>query len=331
MSIASAITNKQQQVADCYTAISNKGGTLPATQNLSNLPTAISSIPSGGSAPVITSLSVTPTTSAQTITAPSGTDGYSPVNVSAVTASIDQNISAGNIKSGVSILGVTGTYEGEGFQQKGNFWVDTNGNCHNIGTDVNNDSLNATGGILPIYQDTISVNNAYYGASGKAWSCDSVSEVYLTALKTISAQYAFRYAFYDGVTNEVSVYIPNLTTVSADYGLASMFQNLKYTLNLEFTSLNSIAASKVFNEAFRGCRNLAHIYFNSLTSSSFGVYIDQFDSMFYNNYNVDVLSCKLHFPNDATLKTKIQSLTGYPLFGARSGRLSIVYDLPAAS
>lgn len=49
MSIASAIATKQQQVADSYTAVSNKGGTLPQTQNLTNLATAISSIPSGGS------------------------------------------------------------------------------------------------------------------------------------------------------------------------------------------------------------------------------------------------------------------------------------------
>lgn len=49
MTIASAIATKQQQVADSYTAVSNKGGTLPQTQNLTNLATAISSIPSGGS------------------------------------------------------------------------------------------------------------------------------------------------------------------------------------------------------------------------------------------------------------------------------------------
>lgn len=48
MTIASAITAAQGRVADCYTAISNKGGTLPATQNLSNMPAAIASIPSGG-------------------------------------------------------------------------------------------------------------------------------------------------------------------------------------------------------------------------------------------------------------------------------------------
>lgn len=47
MSIASAITNAQQKVANAYTAVNNKGGTLPATQDLSNLPTAITSIPTG--------------------------------------------------------------------------------------------------------------------------------------------------------------------------------------------------------------------------------------------------------------------------------------------
>ena len=48
MSIETAITNAQGKVANCYTAISGKGGTLPATQNLSNMPDAINSIPSGG-------------------------------------------------------------------------------------------------------------------------------------------------------------------------------------------------------------------------------------------------------------------------------------------
>lgn len=62
--------------------------------------------------PTIESLTITPSTSSQTISATSSIDGYAPINVSAVTASIDNNITAGNIKSGVSILGVTGTYSG---------------------------------------------------------------------------------------------------------------------------------------------------------------------------------------------------------------------------
>lgn len=70
-------------------------------------------IPSGGGggSAVITSLSVTPSTSAQTFNA-SNVDGYKPVTVSAVTSAIDNNITAGNIKDGVTILGVTGSYTG---------------------------------------------------------------------------------------------------------------------------------------------------------------------------------------------------------------------------
>lgn len=63
-------------------------------------------------APTLASLTVTPSTTAQTLTVPSGTDGYNTVKVSAVTSAIDPDITAGNIKSGVEILGVTGSYNG---------------------------------------------------------------------------------------------------------------------------------------------------------------------------------------------------------------------------
>ena len=104
MTIASAITAAQGRVADAYTAISNKGGTLPATQNLSNMPTAINSITTVNN----TTLTVTPTTYSQSLTPSSPYTGYGTVDVNAVTSAIDSNIQAGNIKSGVSILGVTG-------------------------------------------------------------------------------------------------------------------------------------------------------------------------------------------------------------------------------
>ena len=62
--------------------------------------------------PTLQDKTVAPTTSQQTITADEGKDGLGTVTVSAVTAAIDENITAGNIKAGVTILGVEGTYSG---------------------------------------------------------------------------------------------------------------------------------------------------------------------------------------------------------------------------
>lgn len=105
MTIASALTALNQDIQDARTAITSKGGTVTVDGGSSQLATDIATIPTGGT---IDSLTITPTTSSQTITASGGVDGYSPITVNAVTSSIDANITAGNIKSGVSILGVNG-------------------------------------------------------------------------------------------------------------------------------------------------------------------------------------------------------------------------------
>ena len=57
-------------------------------------------------------VSVNPATT-QVIETPEEGKAFSKVTVAAVTSAIDENIAAGNIKSGVTILGVEGTYTGE--------------------------------------------------------------------------------------------------------------------------------------------------------------------------------------------------------------------------
>ena len=57
-------------------------------------------------------ITVTPTTSDQVKTPSTGKNAITKVTVAAVTSAIDANITAGNIKKGVTILGVEGTYEG---------------------------------------------------------------------------------------------------------------------------------------------------------------------------------------------------------------------------
>lgn len=94
-------------------AIVDKGVSVPANTAFTDYPSKIAQIEGGGSVPVLESLTITPSTTSQTLTPPSGVDGYDDISVNAVTASIDPDITAGNIKSGVEILGVTGNYEGE--------------------------------------------------------------------------------------------------------------------------------------------------------------------------------------------------------------------------
>ena len=78
---------------------------MPETENSSNLATTIATI---------TELkgetkTVTPSTSQQTVSPSSGKNGITQITVNAVTSSIDSDIVAGNIKSGVNILGVSGS------------------------------------------------------------------------------------------------------------------------------------------------------------------------------------------------------------------------------
>lgn len=73
----------------------------------------IAAVASGAVSPALQDRTVTPTTSKQTIQKTSDSYyGLGKVTVNAVTAAIDANITAGNIKSGVTILGVEGTYTG---------------------------------------------------------------------------------------------------------------------------------------------------------------------------------------------------------------------------
>jgi hypothetical protein len=58
-----------------------------------------------------TGVTANPKTSAQTIKPSKGYDGLKQVAITAVTSAIDSNIVAGNIKNGVTILGVEGTYD----------------------------------------------------------------------------------------------------------------------------------------------------------------------------------------------------------------------------
>lgn len=109
MSVADEILRLQNDSAAIASAIAAKGVTVPSGSGYDDYASLIGSITT---TPSLQSKTATPSTSQQVITADNGYYGLSQVTVSAVTSSIDANIVAGNIKSGTTILGVTGNYTG---------------------------------------------------------------------------------------------------------------------------------------------------------------------------------------------------------------------------
>ena len=88
MSVQSEIDRIITAVGNAYSKVSEKGGTVPASQTVANLATAIGSIPAGGGAPSLQSKSVTYTSNGTaTITPDEGYDGMSSVDVTVDVAS----------------------------------------------------------------------------------------------------------------------------------------------------------------------------------------------------------------------------------------------------
>ena len=209
----------------------------------------------GGGSAVIDSLSVTPSTSSQIITASGGVDGYSPVSVAAVTASIDQNIVAENIKKDVTILSVTGTYEGSG-----------GGGGTGIPREVVSGTYKAPATSFTFRLPSGATSIAPYALCG-AFANSAITSADLSSLTSITGTYALNVAFANA-TNLTSLDLSGLTTVSTPYAMNEVCTGCSNLTSVDLSNLTSVTGNYAFNQAFYNCNHLTSINLSNLTTIS---------------------------------------------------------------
>ena len=184
---------------------------------------------------------IVPTTEEQVVTADEGYDGLGTVTVEAVTASIDENIVAENIKKDVEILGVTSSYEGSG-GGGGNATLETTDTEFSY---TNNYLLLLTS--IEILDGITSIgDNAFY-------SCDNLIDVVIPSSVRSIGNTAFASCL-------------SLTNVTISEGVESIgntaFAGTSLTALIIPSSMTSISGT-----AFEDCENLLTITVNKAEDS----------------------------------------------------------------
>ena len=328
MTIASEITKLNTNLTNAYTAVSNKGGTLPATQNLTNLATAISSIPSGGSAPILITKNITQN---GTYNASSdNADGYSSVTV---------NVSGGGSSSAPIF--------------DGNYFVDSNGSITNFIIFSDQVSSNHEYILKPFaksFTNSSTVHN---------WIDKTLNEVNSNITEIRKILYIGKFVSYSASgTYELRVglstttqYISLRALEEAIFTANRQFQNLtslkkvdlhnakKIALPMSFVGLSSFeeidlssAEDLTTTRALGGTSSIGGAFANTsisnlslpaLKSTSFGSYTNQFDYMLKG-----VTGCTVHFPSN--LQSVIGSWSSVTS-GFGGTNTTVLFDLPATS
>ncbi len=202
----------------------------------------------------VESISITPSTTAQTITPSSGHDGFSTISVGAVTSAIDSNITAGNIKKDVSILGVTGTYESASFSV--------------INREVSDSGVYQ----MPANSFTFTLpSNATDMKSGALshafYECVGLTSADLSSLNTIgvSGSNAMDHAF-NGCPHLISVDLSGLTSIQGYEALKNAFEGCTSLVSVDLSNLTTVSVGGGMTMAFAACSDLSSVDLSNLTT-----------------------------------------------------------------
>lgn len=152
----------------------------------------------------------------------------------------------------------------------------------------------------------------------------SSNNVILKDLIKVSGDYALAY-FLDGCKFK-NFSAPLLEEITGDESFELFCRDSDVEVLL-FPKLSRLYGSEVFFGCLYDCKKVKDVYFNSLTSTSFGSNTNQFYRLCKATTASESGTCTIHFPSN--LESTISGLNGYPNFGGENGRIVLAYDLPA--
>lgn len=220
MSIASQLSRIISAKSAIASAIVSKGVQVPSTTKIDGYASLIAQIQQGGPTPIYQSKTFTPTSAGSTILPDVGYDALSQVVVNG-----DADLVAGNIKSGVSIFGVVGTYQPTITLQNKTFTPTSAGSTISADDGYSGLSQVTVAGDANLVPSNIASGVSIFGVVGTHSGGGGNNDIGLYAMRSLT-----------------SIYDSTATVISASLFCSSQ----THLTRVEFTEVTNITAYSTF-------------------------------------------------------------------------------------